>query len=152
MNNISLIVFLGVILALPVTASAQSQNAIDHANPNASFLRCGTPEPNAKEAQFRENLFLALKSDKGRGNPNGGGGGDGGGGSTPTATTIDVYFHVIASASGAGDVSNRVNQQMAVLSAGYGSTVFSFNLVATTYSENDSWYTAGYGTAAEASM
>lgn len=152
MNNKSLLVFLAAVFAFPVPALAQSQDALDHANSNASFLRCGTPEPSAREAQFRESLFLTLKSDKARGNPNGGGDGDGGGGSTPTATTIDVYFHVIANTSGDGDVRNSVASQMDVLSAGYTNTVFSFNLVGTTYTVNDSWYTAGYGTAAEASM
>ena len=137
-------------LALPLNAPAQSQNAVDHANPNAKFLRCGTPEPSEREAQLREEHFLALKNALGKGKPGGGGGG--GGGSTPVPTTINVYFHVITNSSGAGDVSGLIDAQMNVLNAAYAGTVFSFTLAGTTINANDSWYTAGYGSAAEAQM
>ena len=144
-------IILAAALALPLTALAQNQNAIDHANPNAKFLRCGTPEPSERDAQLREAHFLALKNAIGKGKPGGGGGG-GGGGSTPTPTTINVYFHVITSSSGEGNVSGLVNPQMDVLNAAFAGTVFSFTLAGTTVNANDSWYTAGYGSSAERQM
>lgn len=138
-------------LALPLTALAQNQNATDHANPQAKFLRCGTPEPSARDAQLREDHFrVLLKGGNGKGRP-GGGGGDGGG-STPVPTTINVYFHVITSSSGEGDVSALINAQMDVLKAAYANTVFSFALAGTSLTANNSWYTADYGSSAEAQM
>jgi hypothetical protein len=41
---------------------------------------------------------------------------------------------------------------MSVLNAAYASTGFSFNVVSTDYTNNDSYYTAGYGTTAETNM
>jgi hypothetical protein len=142
---------IGAILLLPLAADAQSGSAYDHANSNARFLRCGTPEPSELDALLREEHFLALKSSNGnKGKPGGGGGG---GGSTPVDTVINVYFHVIASSGGAGTIStNAINQQMAVLNSAYADTVFSFNLVSTDVTANNAWYTAGYGSAAEDAM
>ena len=46
------LVTLGLALSLVAPAAfAQSDNGIDNANPNASFLRCGTRNPSDAEAQ-----------------------------------------------------------------------------------------------------
>jgi len=129
---------------IPFTAAAQSDNAAGHANSHAKFLRCGTPEPSELDALLREEHFLNLKGGGGgKGKPPGGGGG---GGSSPTPTTINVYFHVIRSSSGAGNVSaGTINAQMSVLNAAYSNTYFSFALAGTDYTNNDSWYTSTGG-------
>jgi hypothetical protein len=56
---------------------------------------------------------------------------------------IPVYWHTIRSSSGAGGVtSQQINDSIAVLNAAYaGSAGFSFTLVSTDVSNNDSWYT-----------
>ncbi len=48
-------------MAIPFTAMAQSDNAYQHANGNAKFLRCGTPDYSELDVQLREQHFLALK-------------------------------------------------------------------------------------------
>ncbi len=63
-----------------------------------------------------------------------------------TGGTILVYVHVIRNSSGGGDVSDsRINQQMTVLNNAYAGTGWSFNLVATTRTDNNSWYTCSGG-------
>lgn len=134
-------------LAIPLAALAQDQNAADHANPNAKFLRCGTPEPSERDALLREEHFLALKSANSKGMP-------GGSVSPPaTATTINVYFHLITDASGKGNVPDTmILNQMQVLNTAYTGTVFSYNLVGTDITANNSWYIAGPGSSAEKEM
>jgi len=68
------------------------------------------------------------------------------------ATTINVYFHVITSTSGAGNVSDAtIAAQMTVLNdsfsnrTGGAATRFAFNLVATDRTANDAWYTTTGG-------
>ena len=140
-------------LAIPFSASAQSDNGMAHANGNANFLRCGTHQPNELDALLREQHFLSLKSggnQGGRGKPPKGGGG---GTPPPEATEIQVYFHVIRNSSGnAGNLSNgEINAQINVLNAAFSNTPFSFNLVGIDYTDNDSWFTTTGG-ASEAQM
>jgi hypothetical protein len=149
MQTVFKTIILTAALAIPFTASAQSDNAHEHASGNAKFLRCGTPEPSELDVLLREQHFLKLKTNGRKGKPKPPGGG---GGSTPTPTAIDVYFHVIRSSSGAGDISSdEINSQIAVLNAAYSDTVFSFSLAGTTtYSDNDSWYTSTGGSSESA--
>jgi hypothetical protein len=71
----------------------------------------------------------------------------------PMAVSIPVYVHVIRKANGTGGpTAAQVTNQMSVLNAAYASTGFSFNVVSTDYTNNDSYYTAGYGTTAETNM
>jgi len=96
----------------------------------------------------RAQLMRDANANKGK--PGGGGGGGGGGGTVVAGGTIDVYVHVIRSSSGAGDVSDtRINQQMNVLNSAFASTGWSFNLVGTTRTNNESWYTMTPGSTAE---
>jgi hypothetical protein len=145
---------LPAVLLMPLSVMAQSQNAYDHANKNASFLRCGTPDPSELEALMREELFVNLLKGKPPGKPGGGGGGGGGGGQPPAVNvSVNVYFHVITDSSGAGAPSNQqISNQITVLNNAYAGTGFSFTLAGTTQTANNSWYTVGYGTAAETAM
>ncbi len=70
-----------------------------------------------------------------------------------TGGVIPVYWHTITSSSGAGSAtSQQINSQINVLNDAYAATGWSFNLVATDTTANDSWYTAGYGSTAEKQM
>jgi hypothetical protein len=63
---------------------------------------------------------------------------------------IPVYWHVIRSSSGAGGVTSRqIKDSISVLNAAYAPAGFSFSLTGTDTSNNDAWYNAGYGSAAE---
>ena len=154
-------------------AMAQSQSGWDHSNGNASFQRCGTANPTAFEMKLiREDMRLRLAANgrkpdnpgggNGGGGGEGGGGGGGGGGDTVRpngSVSIPVYVHVITDGS-EGDVSaGTINSQINILNDAYdggatggASTPFTFHLVSTQTVENASWYKAGPGTAAEASM
>lgn len=141
--------------AISTTAFAQSNNGMDHANGNASFLRCGTRTPSDVEAKMADDHLKSLQ----KGKPGGGGGG------TPEeprpagSVNVDVYFHVITSTSGAGALSTgTINSQITVLNQAFSSatggydTPYRFTLKGTTTTANNTWYTAGYGTAAESAM
>jgi hypothetical protein len=66
--------------------------------------------------------------------------------SAVTGGSIPVYVHVIRNSSGAGDVSDtRIAQQMTVLNNAFASTGWSFNLVTTTRTNNNTWYTCSGG-------
>jgi hypothetical protein len=71
------------------------------------------------------------------------GGGGGGGGTTVTGGVIDVYFHVIHSGNTGKLSSGDVNSQMSILNAAYAGTGWSFNLIATTYTDNATWFAMG---------
>jgi hypothetical protein len=79
--------------------------------------------------------------------------------SQATTVNVNVYFHVITSTSGAGNVSDTViANQIKVLNDSYSgltggaNTRFRFVLVSTDRTANNTWYTAGYGSAAETAL
>lgn len=62
--------------------------------------------------------------------------------------TINVYFHVITSSSGQGNVSDQmINQQMQVLNSAYATWGWNFTLAATDRTANNDWYNNCYGSA-----
>ncbi len=66
---------------------------------------------------------------------------------------INVYWHAITSSSGQGaPTAQQIASQIAILNNAYVSSGFTFNLVGTTVTANDAWYTAGPGTTAERQM
>ena len=74
----------------------------------------------------------------------------------PGSVNVPVYFHVIRSSSGAGDVSNQeIADQINVLNAAYAgsgggaTTPFHFTLAGTDRTNNDAWYNMGYGSQEE---
>lgn len=70
-----------------------------------------------------------------------------------TGGVINVYVHVIWTSSGTGGPTvGQMSSQINVLNAAYAATGWSFNVVSTDYTNNSTWYTAGYGTSAEAEM
>jgi hypothetical protein len=137
---------LGVALALPASAAHDF-----HGKPRA----CGTIQPTGLDAELRELSYLQSLADRSALNRKPGGGG--GGGTTPpppfTPVTINVYFHVITSSSGAGAPSSQqINSQINVLNAAYSAYGFQFQLTATDTTKNDAWYAVTPGSTAEAQM
>lgn len=122
-------------------SASLSQNAIDNANPNAKFLRCGTRSPSEDEAA-RIDKFV---DDQRRS------------GTVPqvTGAVIPVYFHVINKGLGLenGDITEQMIQdQMNVLNQAYASTGYSFNLVATDRTTQATWFSACDSSANEQAM
>jgi hypothetical protein len=132
-----------------------SDNAYDHANGNASFVRCSTREPSAAE-QARVNDELAKSGGGNKGKPgSGSGSGSGGGGGDVTLTggTINVYVHRIHAADGSGGevTADQITAQLDVLNAAYATGHWTFQLADVDDSYNDSWYTTTGGSS-EAAM
>lgn len=70
-----------------------------------------------------------------------------------TGGTINVYWHTVTNTSGEGSVtSQQINSQINVLNTAYASTGWSFTLVASDTTANNTWYTAGIGSNAEKQM
>jgi hypothetical protein len=68
-----------------------------------------------------------------------------------TGGTINVYFHVITSTTGAGNVTDaQIQNQIAVLNGAFGSGGWSFTLAGTDRTANNAWYTMAHGSTAEA--
>ncbi len=61
---------------------------------------------------------------------------------------IPVYWHRIHASNGTGGVvtATQISSQISVLNAAYASSSFSFQLMSTDDSNNDSWYTCSGGT------
>lgn len=67
-----------------------------------------------------------------------------------TPTVIQTYFHILHKTDGTGNISDQmVKAQIDVLNAAYASAGFQFNLVETTRTPNNAWYSLGSGTSSE---
>jgi Pregnancy-associated plasma protein-A len=139
-----------VLLLVATSLVAQSDNGYDHANGNASFLRCATPERSDRDIELEEQHIAMLQgSSAGKLRTR----------SEATTVTVNVYFHVITSATGQGNVSDTmIANQIKVLNDAYSgltggaNTKFRFQLAATIRTANSTWFGAGYGSAAETAM
>ncbi|HEV2801559.1 MAG TPA: zinc metalloprotease [Pyrinomonadaceae bacterium] len=101
------------------------------------------------------------------------GGGNGGGGESTDGArvyangsiTINVYFHVVSTSTGTGNIpDSRLDAQIATMNEHYAgldgpvyrgaaaNTSFRFVRAGVTRTVNDTWYNAGLGSAAEAQM
>lgn len=108
------------------------------ANPGQD--RCGTRHPDLLE---RETIEADLNHRASIVN----------GPSNATGGTISVYWHTITNSSGQGaPTSAQINSQINVLNAAYASTGWSFTLVSTDTTANNTWYTVTSGSAAETAM
>ena len=96
-------------------------------------LRCGTRAP---ALQFE---------DPGAGSQ----GARPGGPAVTFPVTVNVYFHIIKSSDGAGDVTNhQITQQVSILNAAFAGTA-DFVLAGTDTTVNDAWFAMEPGTSAE---
>lgn len=134
----------GLTAMLPILSTAATpfvvngQSFADQKAYVESGARCTTVQPSALEQMLlaaKERSFAAEQAAKGRDVYQTAGG------------TIPVYWHVITNTSGQGaPTSAQIAQQIAVLNAAYAAAGFTFNLVQTTTTANDTWYTCTGGT------
>ena len=118
-----------------------------------SGRRCASIEPDEFEREVIEAMLFGARVEMMKGKPGGGGTTCSPAPSGSFSVTIPVYFHVITSTSGQGALStNAINGQINVLNSAYEGSGFSFDLVSTDVSANNTWWTAGYGTTAESQM
>ena len=158
---------------LPTHSLAQSEQAYEHANPNAKFLRCGTKHPSPQEARMIEEQFANIRAQRGNlkkpDNP-GGGGGNGGGGNggndgddgesgLPPAGSIQVpvWFHVIHDGT-PNSAAAGINASLDVLNdsfqgvTGTADTPYYFVLAGTTSTEDPDWYRNCRNSSVESAM
>lgn len=69
-----------------------------------------------------------------------------------SSTVVPTYVHVITNGSAGNVPASQVSAQITVLNNAFAASQLSFNLVSTDYTNNASWYTAGYGSTAEKQM
>ena len=125
-----------VLVYLAVPAFAQSDAGIDHANPNASFLRCATRVPSDEEMELvAQHTALTTEVT-----------------ALATGGVINVYVHIITNGTSGNVSDTMIVAQITVLNNAFGPWGYSFNLVSTDRTSNASWYTAGYNTTAEREM
>jgi hypothetical protein len=138
MRNSVRLLTLALGAAIAVSASA--------AGSQAHMKRvCGTKQPSEHEQLLRENNYLGVLSSLAR-RPGGGGGGGTGG-------VVNVYWHNITDSNGnGGATTGQINAQIQVLNAAYQGYGFSFTLVATDTTRNNTWYTVTPSTTAERDM
>ena len=146
MNRIARTMLAVAVAGLTADLAAQSDTALDHANPNSAFLRCGTRHPSPEEARMIEDQIVALRTlVNGKGKP--GGGGAAAPCRRPGSIPVDVYFHVITDGNSGAVSAARINAQIAVLNDAYSggtggfATPYTFSLVATTEPTTPTWYT-----------
>ena len=110
---------------------------------NVGLQRCMTLHPTLADRERIDQEVAARMSSLGS--------------STASATggSVNVYFHVIQSGTGAnqGNVTDsQITQQMNVLNAAFASTGWSYNLVATTRTTNATWFNGCDATGTETQM
>jgi hypothetical protein len=153
MNRILSSLVIAAVISLPVSVMAQNQNAYDHANKNAKFLRCGTEDPSELEALLREEDFVKqLVAKQAKAADGNGNSGKGKPPPPPPPTgpiTVSVYFHVIHNGSAGNLTQAKVNGQIAVLNSAFAASNVQFNLVSTDWTNNAAWATMAYGSQAE---
>jgi len=66
--------------------------------------------------------------------------------------TIPVYWHVVTTASGGGNVSSRIADQMNVLRDAYAGSRFVFDLQGVDVTANDAWFFGAAGSPEEVAM
>jgi hypothetical protein len=154
------LVFVSTLAALVATlvigssrAQNPSDNAIDSANDNAAFLRCGTREPEEHEKRLIENNSRKMREMRVAADPSSSLERSAG------SVAINVYFHVITNRKGAGNISQTmIDNQIKVLNDAYAgltggaNTPFRFQLFSVDRTQNDQWFGAVIGSRAEQQM
>lgn len=134
------LLFVSASLALAACSVGDDPTGAEIPNDDVAFERgCGVVEPSdADKARIEDDVRAHLEARKLAGT------------SAVTGATIDVYFHVITSTSGQGNVTDaQIADQLAVLDAAFGEYGYTFNLVEVTRTANNTWFTMGSGSTAE---
>jgi Pregnancy-associated plasma protein-A len=141
--SIGLLAIAFVVGSFTLNTSAQSDQAFERANPNASFLQCGTKHPDEATARLIDEATERFKANRRA---------ETGSAERTGTVNVNVYFHVITNTSGAGNVSDaQIANQIAVLNNAYSgatggaNTIYRFTLVSTDRTANNSWYTCTGG-------
>jgi hypothetical protein len=161
MRRFLTLVALAAFLAVPAVADIDKDTlVVDREPADVSAMgkvrSCGTHSPDAAEAQAIEEYTQMMASQRGGIQVD----------AIGAQRTINVYFHVVTSTSGQGNLSNAaIDAQIKVLNDAYSgatggyATPFRFALVKSTtgdsaYSRtaNNAWFTAGHGSAEETAM
>jgi Pregnancy-associated plasma protein-A len=151
----SLIVALSLVLSLGAFAQdrAFQQDLDSNRDMSGRVIRgCATLQPSDEEAMAMEQAaaeMAALLDSRGHRNLT----------SEATTVTVGVYVHIITNTSGDGNISDTViANQIKVLNDSYSgltggfNTKFRFALISTNRTANNTYFAAGYGSAAETSM
>jgi hypothetical protein len=124
--------------------SAQSDQAFERADENASFLKCGTKHPDAETARLIEEASDRFKAQRKA---------DTGSAERTGTVNVNVYVHVITNTSGAGNVTDtQITNQISVLNQAYSgatggaNTLYRFTRVSTDRTANNTWFTCTGGT------
>lgn len=129
---------------LAAIATLAAANVAFAAKDDVLSHRCYTVAPEASErARIDDNLTAFLRMQGARGADTH---------RAEATVTIPVYFHVINKGTGLsnGDIpQSQIDDQIAVLNAAYAATPFKFTLTSVDRTTNATWYTMGYGSAAE---
>ncbi|HEX8189401.1 MAG TPA: zinc metalloprotease [Pyrinomonadaceae bacterium] len=148
---------LAALVAAMTIGSSRAQNpsdeALDNANDNAAFLRCGTREPEEHEKRLIENNSRRMREMRVAADPSASLERSSG------SVTINVYFHVIYNRKNAGNISQTmIDNQIKVLNDAYAgltggaNTPFRFQLFSVDRTQNDQWFGAVIGSRAERQM
>jgi hypothetical protein len=137
----------GVATALFVAAAAWSTTNEPVAASGAAAQKKGPPAPSlasraercAVEATPAGQLELIEQAANAANDPGG-------------VVTIPVYWHVVTTTSGAGNVSGLVPEQMRVLRDAFAGSRFAFDLKSVAVVANNAWYFAAAGSADEVAM
>jgi Pregnancy-associated plasma protein-A. len=101
-------------------------------------MRCGTHQPTQEEALEIEQQFAIDRTEAMYRF-----------GDFATIITVPVYFHVIHNGSTGKLTATDLTKQLNVLNAAYSPMGVSFALAGTDWTDNATWFTAGYGSTAE---
>ncbi|WKD51010.1 zinc metalloprotease [Microbulbifer spongiae] len=134
----------GALLVSLFSFSAAAKNVAKDQSAEGILRHCGTEHPSKEEAELQEQYFNSMRQKFALGDEYS---------QQLIPATVNVYFHVITDSAGNGALTQaEINNQMNVLNSGFSGTAFSFNLVSTTTTANNSWYRVTPGSGAEFSM
>ncbi|HYK01652.1 MAG TPA: zinc metalloprotease [Thermoanaerobaculia bacterium] len=147
----SLIVALSLVVSLSAFAQETFRDRVEARGGLRQDRACATHQPSEMEIEaidaYTDSVMEQLRASGRQIEAN------------ATLRTVPVYFHVITNTSGVGNITDaRIAAQIAVLNEAYAGltggvdTGFQFVLAGITRTANNTYFGAGYGSAAETSM
>ena len=142
---------LTVILVLLVSLGAVAEQKFDIDAQTKKDRSCATPHPSEREAEALEEhtRIISGRDGEGRFSPR----------AEAVTATVLVWFHVVTSSTGAGNVTDaQIADQVRILNDAYSgltggaNTKFRFTLAGVTRTANNTWFGAAYGSTAETAM
>ena len=115
-------------------AQQKGQGRAAELNPRTRLDRCATKEVAADQVATMEQMLNATSSDTGG------------------LVIVPVYWHIITTTKGDGDVSGLVPAQMQVLNQAFAGSNFAFEMKGLQVIKNNTWYFSALGSAEEQQM